>query len=331
MQLIRTWTVSRTFHQMPHVMFSYNWDHQALVLEVVQVLKSKGVDVWVDVQGSSCLGKMAGSTDEMMIKAVNLSSHVVVFVSKKYLASANCNQELRYARQQEKAGKLKLIYVMLERDCTPFSRGAHGDHVMWLYMGEQLFYSLMGPGDVQEVALELLQLLPKGTESSGGGTASASAAAEVECQRKAEQVRLVEADPQCIVHNGYAYKSLAGHSPHSKQTINENGKLYPLDPAWQLCPNTPDALHVCASYPWAAYALVFADGSAHYTKEAQNSGVCFSLVPGAKADSNRLRQVQDPLPLYGVYDVRYSYKKNAFSLTFFYDAPSDVLLRRSLD
>jgi hypothetical protein len=53
---------------MPHVMFSYNWDHQPLVLEVVALLKSKGVDVWVDVQGSSCLGKMAGSTDEMMIK-----------------------------------------------------------------------------------------------------------------------------------------------------------------------------------------------------------------------------------------------------------------------
>ena len=50
-------------------MFSYNWDHQELVLEVFRVLKSKGVDIWVDVQGSSRLGKMAGNTDEMMIKA----------------------------------------------------------------------------------------------------------------------------------------------------------------------------------------------------------------------------------------------------------------------
>jgi hypothetical protein len=33
----------------------------------------------------------------------------------------------------------------------------------------------MGRGDVQEVALELLELLPKGTGSSGGGTASAAA------------------------------------------------------------------------------------------------------------------------------------------------------------
>jgi len=33
----------------------------------------------------------------------------------------------------------------------------------------------MGRGDVQKVVLELLQLLPKGTGSSGGGTASAAA------------------------------------------------------------------------------------------------------------------------------------------------------------
>jgi hypothetical protein len=65
---------------MPHVMFSYNWDHQPLVLEVVALLKSKGVDVWVDVQGSSCLGKMVGSTDEMMIK-----------VSRLRLIAASCN------------------------------------------------------------------------------------------------------------------------------------------------------------------------------------------------------------------------------------------------
>jgi hypothetical protein len=37
-------------------------------------------------------------------------------------------------------GRTQMIYVMLERDCTPFARGVHEDHVIWLYMGEQLFY-----------------------------------------------------------------------------------------------------------------------------------------------------------------------------------------------
>ncbi len=61
------------------------------------------------------------------------------------------------------------------------------------------------------------------------------------------------------------YKSLGRHDPHSTQIINEWNKLYDLDPAWHICSPTPDALHVCAAYPWAAYALVFADGSAYWT------------------------------------------------------------------
>ncbi len=39
------------------------------MLKVFRDLKSKGIDIWVDVKGSSCLGEMAGSTDEMMAKA----------------------------------------------------------------------------------------------------------------------------------------------------------------------------------------------------------------------------------------------------------------------
>ncbi len=61
------------------------------------------------------------------------------------------------------------------------------------------------------------------------------------------------------------YKSLAEHDPHSTRVINLSMNLYDLDPAWHICSPTPDALHVCATYPWAAFAIVFADGSAHYT------------------------------------------------------------------
>ena len=61
------------------------------------------------------------------------------------------------------------------------------------------------------------------------------------------------------------YKSLSSHDPHSMIIISEKDKLYDLEPAWHICSPTPDALHVCANYPWAAYALVFANGSAYYT------------------------------------------------------------------
>ena len=69
---------------------------------------------------------------------------------------------------------------------------------------------------------------------------------------------------QSVIFNGHVYKSLGSHDPHSTQVIGQY-TLYDLDPAWHICSPTPDALHVCAAYPWAAYALVFADGSAYFT------------------------------------------------------------------
>jgi hypothetical protein len=70
---------------------------------------------------------------------------------------------------------------------------------------------------------------------------------------------------ETVIFNGHVYKSLGNHDPRSRQDIDERSKLYDLDPAWHICSPTPDALHVCATYPWAACALVFADGSAHAT------------------------------------------------------------------
>ncbi len=97
-----------------HVMFSYPWGkHQDLVRMMAQHLKSQGVDVWTDTEGSSLLGNMRGNTDEVMAKAVELSSHVVVFVAKKYLSSMNCQREV-------------CCYIF---DSETASRGPQGDAV----------------------------------------------------------------------------------------------------------------------------------------------------------------------------------------------------------
>jgi hypothetical protein len=85
---------------------------------------------------------------------------------------------------------------------------------------------------------------------------------------------------RCIVFNGYIYKTLGDHDPSSIHVIGEFGKLYDLEPGWQISPATPDALHVCAAYPWAAAALVLADESAYFT--------ALAVAPGAKAKSNWL-------------------------------------------
>jgi hypothetical protein len=83
---------------------------------------------------------------------------------------------------------------------------------------------------------------------------------------------------QSVIFNGHVYKSLGSHDANSTKVINEYGKLYDLHPAWQICSPTPDALHVCATYPWAAYALVFADSSAHFT--AHGPQLAASCTPG---------------------------------------------------
>ena len=75
---------------------------------------------------------------------------------------------------------------------------------------------------------------------------------------------------QSVIFNGHVYKSLKNHDPHSTQVIYEGYKLYDLHPAWHICSPTPDALHVCATYPWASYALVFADGSVYCTANGPN-------------------------------------------------------------
>ena len=86
------------------------------------------------------------------------------------------------------------------------------------------------------------------------------------------------------MYNGHVYKSLADHDPHSTQEIREDGNMYIIAPPWHVSPNTADALHVCSSYPWAARALVFADGSVHWTALApQIKNANPPFMPGGQA------------------------------------------------
>ncbi len=60
---------------LSHVMFSYPWGpHQEIVREVANNLKANGIDIWIDVYGSTILSKMEGAvaTDDMMAKARKL-------------------------------------------------------------------------------------------------------------------------------------------------------------------------------------------------------------------------------------------------------------------
>ena len=70
-----------------HVMISYQWDSQEVLIEVKNRLQASGYRVWMDLE------QMRGSTLEAMAKAVENSSVVLVCVSERYKESPNCRSE----------------------------------------------------------------------------------------------------------------------------------------------------------------------------------------------------------------------------------------------
>ena len=111
------------------------------------------------------------------------------------------------------------------------------------------------------------------------------------------------------------------------------GNLFTPPTDWEPCPNTPDACHVCGSYPWAADTLVFADGSAHFTQRARlaDFGKFYGISPnrllpgGQVASSGCLRCVG------GKYGVPPMDERDIEDANHLWNAMNpDVLLRRRL-
>ena len=92
--------------------------------------------------------------------------------------------------------------------------------------------------------------------------------ARVHSHHRRQMLKTLVGGKEFVVYNDYAYSTLAGHDPHSTGVFASymRDKMYSVDFPWELCPNTSDARHVCATYPWGTQALVFADGSACWTK-----------------------------------------------------------------
>lgn len=91
-----------------HVMISYQWDAQEVLVEVKNKLQSSGYRVWMDLE------QMGGSTLEAMAKAVENAAVVLVCVSQRYKESPNCRSEAEYAYQLRK----DIIPLMMQRNYT---------------------------------------------------------------------------------------------------------------------------------------------------------------------------------------------------------------------
>eukprot|EP01045_Picozoa_sp_COSAG04_P006490 COSAG04_NODE_320_length_16877_cov_26.485401_1_plen_4766_part_00 len=121
----------------PHIMVSYNWDHQHVILRVVAWLQAHGYLVWVDTE------QMKGSTVDTMALAVEGSEVMLIGVSRAYKESSNCRMEAQYGLQKKKA----LIPLMMQE-------GYEADGWLGLMLGTSLWYALYGSTLESESAFE---------------------------------------------------------------------------------------------------------------------------------------------------------------------------------
>ncbi len=128
-----------------HIMISYCWNNMAnpgLVKSLASEFRNLGYEVWRDVDGSSLVPAMSGSTEERMAEALEAASVLIICVSKGYKESANCRMEAKYASQLSKKGKIKIFYVMMQREYTTVSEPDSCDGWLGIMIGEFCYLSL---------------------------------------------------------------------------------------------------------------------------------------------------------------------------------------------
>ena len=145
-----------------HIMLSYSWKYQPLVLALREKLRQAGYTVWVDVE------KMAGSKLDAMAHAVENASIVVFTVCSAYFESANCRLEAEYATE---CG-VPMLPIHVQPGYVP--RG-------WLgfIMGSKLWYSIVQPVDITAMFPRLRSAMQAVGVQPVAGRGGAAAAAQV--------------------------------------------------------------------------------------------------------------------------------------------------------
>ena len=70
-----------------HLMISYQWDLQTTVLRIAASMRARDFRVWMDTES------MSGSTLDAMAAAVENAHCVLICITERYKASANCRLE----------------------------------------------------------------------------------------------------------------------------------------------------------------------------------------------------------------------------------------------
>ncbi|XP_062594967.1 uncharacterized protein LOC134256336 [Saccostrea cucullata] len=122
-----------------HIMLSYNWANQKVLLQIRDRLQEKGFTVWMDVDN------MEGSILEAMARAVEDARIILVCYSEKYKDSQNCRTEAEYAYSQKK----EIIPLLMEK-------GYKATGWLGAMIGAKLFYDFSGKYDFERKLGELL-------------------------------------------------------------------------------------------------------------------------------------------------------------------------------
>eukprot|EP01041_Mallomonas_annulata_P016772 gene16772-34858_t len=128
-----------------HVMISYCWGNHSKpenVKALTNCLRRMQYDVWRDEEGSLLMEAMSGATEDCIAQAIELSSTVILCVSREYKESANCRLEAEYAQQLAKKGKLNLIFAMMDSEYTTVSKPDYLDGWLALIVGDSMWYEL---------------------------------------------------------------------------------------------------------------------------------------------------------------------------------------------
>lgn len=145
-----------------HVMVSYCWNDQEIVVQLANELKASGFEVWIDVD------QMHGSTLEAMASAVEDSCAVLCAISDSYKNSAACRTEGEYAYSLKKL----VIPILVERNYK--ARG-------WLgaLLGSKLWYDIADPGlrasSIGNLKTELERVAPDAVRGSSQPLSSVAA------------------------------------------------------------------------------------------------------------------------------------------------------------
>ncbi|KAK2181358.1 hypothetical protein NP493_403g09011 [Ridgeia piscesae] len=92
-----------------HIMISYQWDSQELMMRIADGLEKAGFKIWMDVKD------MSGSTLEAMAAAVENASMVIIGASTKYKDSVSCRTEGEYAYNKRRT----IVPLIVEYGYTP--------------------------------------------------------------------------------------------------------------------------------------------------------------------------------------------------------------------